>query len=109
MLLIQYFHDSLIELGLPPEEFALEETLTTVPETQIRIERVVVEDLNRITLSVWVRTDNLNAFEAALEDNPTVESVIMLSETDEERLHEMLWTDLIDLISSYSLSIFLGE
>ena len=39
---------AILEFDLPTEEFALEETLTTVPGTQIEIERVVADDPDRI-------------------------------------------------------------
>ncbi|WP_336364397.1 helix-turn-helix domain-containing protein [Halalkalicoccus salilacus] len=89
---------AIIEFDLPTEEFALEETLTTVPGTQIEIERVVADDPEQITPYMWVRTDDFEAFEAALEDDPTVESVTRFSETDEERSYQMTWTGSIDFI-----------
>ena len=45
-----------------------------------------------------MRTNDFDAFEAALEDDPTVEHITILSETDEERAYEMAWTGSIDLI-----------
>lgn len=89
---------SIIEFELPTEEFALEETLSALPEAQIEIERVVADDPDRITPYVWARTDDFDALEAAFEDDPTVEEVTKLSETDEERSYRMTWTGPIDLI-----------
>ena len=39
---------AIIELELPIEEFALEETLTTIPEAQIEIEWVVADAPDRL-------------------------------------------------------------
>lgn len=89
---------TIIEFRLPTEEFALEETLDTRPEAQIEIERVVADDPDKITPYIWVRTDDFEAFEAALEDDPTVEDVTLLSETEEERSYQMTWTGSIDFI-----------
>lgn len=89
---------AIIEFGLPTEEFALEETLDTYPGAHIEIERVVANSPDQITPYVWVRTDDFDAFEAALEDDPTVEEVVMFSDTGEERSYQMTWTGAIDFI-----------
>ena len=89
---------TILELELPTEEFALNKTLTTVSEAHIEIERVVADDPDRITPYVWVRTDDFDAFEAALDDDPTVKDVTELAETEEERSYQMTWIDSIDLI-----------
>ncbi|WP_336365044.1 bacterio-opsin activator domain-containing protein [Halalkalicoccus salilacus] len=89
---------AIIEFRLPTEEFALEETLDTHPEAQIEIERVVADDPDKITPYIWARADDFDTFEAALEDDPTVESMTLLSETEEERSYQMTWTGAIDFI-----------
>jgi predicted DNA binding protein len=89
---------AIIEFSLPPEAFALEETFNTHPEAHIEIERVVADDPDRITPYVWVRTDDFDAFEAALEDDPTVEDVITFSDIGEERSYQMIWTGAIDFV-----------
>ncbi|MFC7009671.1 bacterio-opsin activator domain-containing protein [Halalkalicoccus salilacus] len=68
---------------------SLEETLTTHPEVQIEIERVVADDPEQITPYVWVHVDDFDTFEAALEDDPTVEDVTLFSETEEESLSKV--------------------
>ena len=87
-----------IEFRLPTEKFALEETLNTHPEAHIEIERVVAGDPDKITPYIWVRADDFDAFEAALEDDPTVESMTLFAETAEERAYQMTWTDSIDFL-----------
>jgi predicted DNA binding protein len=89
---------AIIEFDLPTEEFALEATLETCPEAQIEIERVVADDPDRITPYVWVRVDDFNTFEAALEDDPTVETVTLLSETEADRSYQMTWIGSIDFV-----------
>ena len=89
---------TILEFRLPTEEFALEETLDAHPEAQIEIERVVADDPDQITPYIWARTDDFDAFEAALEADPTVESITMLSETEEERSYRMTWTGSVDFI-----------
>lgn len=89
---------TIIEFSLPTEEFALEETLDTHPGAHIEIERVVADNPDQITPYMWIRTDDFDAFEAALEDDPTVEDVVMFSDTGEERSYQMTWTGSIDFI-----------
>lgn len=89
---------AIIECRLPIEGFALEETLTTHPEAQIEIEWVVADDPEQITPYVWVDADDFAAFEAALEDDPTVEEVTLFSETEDERSYRMTWTGSINFI-----------
>ena len=89
---------TIIEFSFPTEEFALEETLDTRPGAHIEIERVVADDPEQITPYIWVRTDDFDTFEAALEDDPTVEDVTMFSDTGEERSYQMTWTGPIDFL-----------
>ncbi len=89
---------AIIEFELPPEEFALEETLTALPEVRTEIERVVADAPDQITPYMWVRADDFDEFEAAVDADPTVESVTKLSETDEERSYQMTWTSSIDFV-----------
>ena len=89
---------AIIEFSLPTEEFALKETLDTHPRAHIEIERVIADDPDRITPYMWVQTDDFDAFEAALEDDPTVENVVIFSDTKEERSYQMTWTGSVDFI-----------
>ena len=89
---------TIIEFRLLTEEFALEETLDIHPEAQIEIERVVADDPDKITPYIWVRADDFDAFEASLEDDPTVKDVTLLAEPEDERSYQMTWTDSIDFI-----------
>lgn len=89
---------AIIEFSLPTEEFALEDTLDAHPGAHIEIERVVADDPDQITPYMWVRTDDFDAFEAALAEDPTVEDVVTFSDTGEERSYQMTWTGSIDFI-----------
>ena len=80
---------AIIEFTLPTEDFALEEARRTHPEAQIEIERVVADNPDQITPYMWVRTDDFDAFEAALAEDPTVKEVVMFSDTGEGRSYQM--------------------
>ncbi|KYH24405.1 HTH DNA binding domain protein [Halalkalicoccus paucihalophilus] len=89
---------AIIEFKLSTKDFALEHTLRTLPGIQIEIERVVADDPSRITPYVWVRADDFDALEAAFEDDPTLEAMTQLSEADNERSYQMVWTGSVDFI-----------
>lgn len=90
---------AIIELALPPDEFAIETTLATLSDVEVDIERVVATNPEQITPYVWVRTDDFEAFEAAVRDDPTVDGMTLLSETEtgNERVYQMTWIGSIDL------------
>lgn len=90
---------AIIELALPPDEFAIETTLATLSDVEADIERVVATNPEQITPYVWVRTDDFEAFEAAVRDDPTVDGMTLLSETEtgNERAYQMTWIGSIDL------------
>lgn len=87
---------TIFEFKVPTEEFALHNTLAALPNVDLEIERVVADDSDRITPYVWARADDYTALEAAFDDDPTVEEVIPLSETDEEHSYQMTWLGSID-------------
>lgn len=87
---------AIIEFALPADEFALKHTLTTLPGVEIEIERVVADASEQITPYMWVRADDFDAFEGAVRDDPTVEGMTLLSQTDDEYSYQMTWTGSID-------------
>ena len=89
---------TVIEVKVPTEDFALEETLAALPDVDLEIERVVAGNPKQITPYVWARADDFDALEAAFEADPTVEGVTKLSESNEECSYQMGWTGPIELI-----------
>lgn len=70
----------------------LRETLQSVPEMRLEWERSDPHD-GRIRVLVWVEGGDFDAFEAALEDDPTVSSPLRVIAVDDRRLYEL---ELID-------------
>lgn len=81
---------------MPAAEFALGETLASVPDADFEIERVAAHREERLVPFVWARTDDFGTLEAALADDPTVDGAECLSELEGERLYRMDWVDSID-------------
>lgn len=82
MLIVEYRTDSPL----------FEETLERVPETVIYSEEAYSTDEGVRSL-FWVETDDWDAFEAALADDPTVTDPERLAETGARRLYGVNLTD----------------
>lgn len=71
-------------------DFLLDWTMGTVPEMRIEIERVAVED-EEVTPYFWAADGEFEAFESALDDDPTVEDSITVEDHGDERLYQVTW------------------
>lgn len=75
---------------VPAADFLLDCTLDTVPEMRIEIERVAVEDED-VTPYFWAAGGDFEAFESALEDDPTVDDSVRVEDNGDERLYQVTW------------------
>lgn len=64
----------------------LTHALSQVPETEITWERSDAIDESRVRILLWVEGGDLDAFEAAIEDDPTVATPTRVIEVGERRL-----------------------
>lgn len=83
---------------IPAEELALHETLAQFPEVDIECERIVQSGENVIMPLLWVRNSDREAFDSALDADPTVADVNCLSEFEAETLYQMKWVDRVRLL-----------
>lgn len=81
------------EFTLPGREFVLAYAVQTVPAAHVEIERMVVDGLEQATPYFWVTGEALDEFEAALEDDLTVEAVELLDSNDEGRFYRAIWRE----------------
>ena len=86
------------EFTVPAEEFALTQTLTTVPEMIVEVERVVAHSEGRVMPFFWIRGGDYSTFETAIHDDPSVQNVTRLDELDEGTLYRAEWTQNISSI-----------
>ncbi|MFC7007247.1 helix-turn-helix domain-containing protein [Halalkalicoccus salilacus] len=87
------------EFGVPSDEFALYETLVAVPEMIVEIERVVAHESDRIMPLFWTRGDNHADFEDAAADDPSVEDITKLDETDDAVLYRAEWVENVETVA----------
>lgn len=83
---------------IPAEEFALEESLTSLPSVEFECERIVTSGENAVMPLLWVRGNGADAMQQAFQDDPTVENVELLSAFDDEQLYRMEWVGPVQLV-----------
>lgn len=91
---------TIAQLGVSTSEFALRETLTAVPDVTVEAERVVAHDDDSVMPFCWASgsNDELDAFEEALAEDPTVTHVERISKLEDGRFYQMKWVDSIDVL-----------
>ena len=81
------------EFTIPTEEFALQETLERRPDLVFEVERVVAHDTAHVIPFVWASGEDLEGLTQVLDDDPSVDDIELLSDTDDERLYRLSWAD----------------
>lgn len=89
---------TLIRADIPAEEFALAETLQTLPEVSVECERIVAEPSDTVMPLLWVHETTQSAFEDALADDQTVTDDRFLIGNEGTWLYEMRWTANVELV-----------
>lgn len=87
------------EFDIPSEEFALYETLVAVPEMIVEVERVVAHESDRIMPLFWTRGDSHADFEDAAADDPSVESITKLDESNDAVLYRATWVRNVETVA----------
>jgi hypothetical protein len=75
---------TLIQAEIPPAEFALAETFQTCSAMTVECEQLVEQADTTVMPLVWVRKTSPDAFETALDNDPTVETYTQLAGTNTE-------------------------
>lgn len=94
---------TMVECRVPTEQFALARTFLLCSELRVEVERFVAQDAGSAMPFVWVTTDDFEAFEAALVEDPSVETFSMLTELEDERLYRMNWVQEVELMVQFLL------
>lgn len=89
---------TILELRLPMEQFALAHTFSSVSDLYVRIERFAAQKSDSMMPFVWVNTDDFEAFEDAVADDPSVDGFRLLAEPDGERFYRMNWVADVEFV-----------
>lgn len=87
------------DFAIAAEDFVLGRTLQELPTLRIDVERVVADPSGGVTPYFWVLGDDLDRFERAADDDPTVESLERLIENDGERFYRSTWRENVQPIT----------
>ena len=87
------------DFSIPSEEFVLSQTLNELPDIQIEVERVVAHTEESMTPYFCVSSDDFDAFERALDDDPSVGDALMLEEVKDERFYRANWVMNVESIA----------
>ena len=79
------------------EDFALYETLRSLPETVIQIERVVASN-EVVTPYFWVRGTDLDVFESIATEDSSVHDLHRLDEFNDASLFRAEWTENVESV-----------
>lgn len=91
------------EFTVPAEEFALTETLRSVPEMIVDVERVVAHSEGGVMPFFWIIGGDFTAFEAAIQADPSVHNVTRLDQLDEGTLYRAEWTqNIASIVYAYT-------
>jgi hypothetical protein len=83
---------------VPASEFALSHTLERLDDAEIECERIVQSGENTVMPLLWIRHDDREAVDEALEADESVDEVRCLSEFEGEYLYRMEWVGHIELL-----------
>lgn len=91
------------EFTVPAEQFALYETLCTTPEMTVQVERVVAHDPDRIMPYFWTSDGDHEEFKASARDDPSVEDLTRVDETEDAVLYRANWVgDVESIVYAYT-------
>lgn len=84
---------------LPPEEVALDATLSRVPDLSLVCKRIVASPEVTISPLVYFRGTDLDTLEPALAADPTVEEFAVLAHTSKETVSLLGWSYRVRLLA----------
>lgn len=86
------------EYSVGGERLVLGETLAAYPNIRLELERSVAVEPNKPILFLWVEGGDLDAFETAMEADPTATGIQLLSDLGEARLYRVQVTPAADVV-----------
>ncbi|WP_436912326.1 helix-turn-helix domain-containing protein [Halosimplex marinum] len=91
---------TIVEATVPADQFALAETLSAAPATEIRMVRLVAHGSERVMPFLWAGCDDTDRVRDALEGDPTTEAVSVLADFDGEALFDVDWAAKVRVLVS---------
>ena len=95
-----YAMSTIVEATVPAEQFALAETLSGVPETEVRMVRLVAHGADHVMPFLWAGCEDTDRLNDALANDPSTESVDLLADFDGECLFRVEWATRVRVLVS---------
>lgn len=84
--------------AIPAEEFALYDALSSISGVEFEVERIVESGDDAAMPLIWVRGADRDTVEDALEADPSIRDLSLLSAFDDEQLYRMQWVSEVELV-----------
>ena len=84
------------EFTVSADAFALGDALEAAPETHVEVERLATHSREWVMPFLWVSGGDLDEFDAAIADDPTVADVEVLDRFDAARLYMVEWSEPVE-------------
>ena len=78
--------------SVPAEQFALHETLQSVPGAEFEVVQLVADRGDRVMPFLWGTADESEGLPDAVEEDPSTENVEVVAEVGDEYLFRLEWT-----------------
>ncbi len=89
---------TIAEIELPAKEFALRTALERVPDAEFDVVRVAAHDNDHVMPYLWVSADDLDALDSALQEDKSIDELVLIEDLGDERLYRMHWVDQIHVV-----------
>lgn len=83
---------------IPAEEFALYEALSSLPNVEFEVERVVQSGDEAAMPLMWIRNADHEAVTDAFQNDPSVQELTLLSTFENEQLYRMEWVSEVQVV-----------
>lgn len=83
-------------LSVAVDDFALAHALQEAPDMAVKAERVAAHSRHWVMPCLWTAGGDYEAFDAALDDDPTVDDIVTEVEYDSEKFYQVDWAEEID-------------
>jgi predicted DNA binding protein len=84
------------EFVVPADAFALGDALEAVPEMHLEVERLATHSREWVMPFLWASGGDLDEFDVALAEDPTVANAEVLDRFDAARLYKIEWSEPVE-------------
>lgn len=88
----------IVRARIPADEFVLYEALSSLPDIEFEVERIVQSGNEVVMPLLWILNAGQEAVETAINDDPSVQNLELLSAYEDKLLYRMEWTSEVRLI-----------